>query len=243
MLSRKVVFRQLFDKNTSTYTYLLGCKKTRECVLIDPVWEHVDRDLQLVKELKLDLVYGINTHCHADHVTGTGAIKERLPKVKSVFAKSEVMADIWMSNGDDLEFGDGITINFRSTPGHTTDCMSLYCKEIQSVFTGDAVLIRGCGRTDFQGGSSETLYKSVHRQIFSLPEETFIYPAHDYKGRTVSTVGEEKAHNPRLSKSLKEFQEIMAKLQLGLPKMIHIAVPANVKCGIGFDGIETKEVN
>jgi len=235
MLSRKVIFRQLFDKTSSTYTYLLGCNKTRKCVLIDPVWEHVDRDLKLVKELDLDLIYGINTHCHADHITGTGSIKGRLPKVKSVFGKSDVIADIWMSNGEELEFGD-INLTFRSTPGHTSDCMSIYCKDMESVFTGDALLIRGCGRTDFQGGSSETLYNSVHSQIFTLPEETLVYPAHDYRGQMVSTVGEEKKHNPRLSKSLDEFKHIMESLQLGLPKLIDMAVPANMKCGIGFDG-------
>jgi len=233
--AQPVIFRQLFDAQfgSSTYTYLLADPETKDAVLIDPVVELVDRDLQFVKELGLNLVYGINTHCHADHITGTGELKKKVPGMKSGIAEaSGAKADIFYKPGDTIKVGS-IEIEVRATPGHTSGCISFYTKANGGmVFTGDAVLIRGCGRTDFQEGDSTTLYKSVHEQIFTLPDSTKLYPAHDYKGRTVSTVGEEKAHNPRLSKSLEEFVEIMANLNLPYPKKIDASLPANLQCGI-----------
>jgi len=224
-----MLFRQLFDTSgSSTYTYLLA--DGGEAVLIDPVLEQVDRDLQLVAELGVTLKYAINTHCHADHVTGTGQIKERAPSVKSIIsAASGAAADLKISHGDRVEFGK-LALEVRATPGHTNGCVSYVLDNM--VFTGDALLVRGCGRTDFQGGSSEVLYDSVHSQIFSLPDATVVYPAHDYKGHTSSTVGEEKRLNPRLTKSKAEFVQIMAELGLPYPKKFDEALPKNMKCGL-----------
>mmetsp|Transcript_45805 Transcript_45805/g.114598 ORF Transcript_45805/g.114598 Transcript_45805/m.114598 type:complete len:402 (-) Transcript_45805:123-1328(-) len=230
-----VIFRQLFDLEfeSNTYTYLLADPVSKEAVLIDPVVELVERDLQFIKDLGLRLVYAVNTHCHADHITGTGKIKTLLPDVKSGISKaSAAKADIHYVHGDIIKCGS-LELEVRATPGHTDGCISFYTKAGGGmVFTGDAVLIRGCGRTDFQQGSAEGLYKSVHEQIFSLPPETKLYPGHDYKGRTSSTVGEEKEHNPRLSKSLPEFVEIMANLKLPYPKKIDASLPANMVCGV-----------
>ena len=164
-------------------------------MLIDPVLEMVDRDLKLIDELGVKLKYAVNTHCHADHVTGSGAIKAARPDVRSIIAAaSGAQADIKIGHGDRIEFGS-MFLEVRATPGHTDGCLSYVCDDM--VFTGDAVLIRGCGRTDFQQGSADKLYESVHTQIFSLPDDTIIYPAHDYKGHRCSTVGEEKALNPQ----------------------------------------------
>eukprot|EP00193_Tetraselmis_chui_P004530 CAMPEP_0177763242 /NCGR_PEP_ID=MMETSP0491_2-20121128/6768_1 /TAXON_ID=63592 /ORGANISM="Tetraselmis chuii, Strain PLY429" /LENGTH=394 /DNA_ID=CAMNT_0019279339 /DNA_START=242 /DNA_END=1426 /DNA_ORIENTATION=+ len=231
----KVIFRQLFDLEfeSNTYTYLLGDPMSKEALLIDPVLELVERDLKFVDELGLKLVYAINTHCHADHITGSGKIKSLRPEVKSGISKaSGAKADIHFVHGDVVKLG-ALELEVRATPGHTDGCVSFYTKAAGGmVFTGDAVLIRGCGRTDFQQGSSEGLYRSVHEQVFSLPPETVLYPGHDYKGRTSSTVGEEKAHNPRLSKPLDEFVEIMANLKLPYPKKIDASLPANLVCGV-----------
>ena len=229
-----VIFRQLFDTaGSSTYTYLIADGASRDAVLIDPVLEMVDRDLALVDELGVRLKYVINTHCHADHVTGSGLIKARRPEVKSVIATaSGANADVKIAHGDRVEFGS-LFLETRATPGHTEGCLSYVFDD--KVFTGDALLIRGCGRTDFQGGSSDTLYDSVRDQIFSLPDETVVYPAHDYKGHRSSTVGEEKTHNPRLGKGKDEFVEIMANLELAYPKKIDVALPRNMVCGIQDD--------
>jgi len=230
---KPVIFRQLFDTSgSSTYTYLIADETSGEAVLIDPVLEMVDRDLKLIDELGLKLKYAVNTHCHADHVTGSGAIKAARPEVKSIIAAaSGAAADVKIGNGDRIEFGS-LVLEVRATPGHTDGCLSYVFEDM--VFTGDAVLIRGCGRTDFQGGSAEKLYNSVHTQIFSLPDDTIIYPAHDYKGHRCSTVGEEKRLNPRLGsgKSEGEFVEIMAALNLPYPKKIDEALPKNMVCGI-----------
>lgn len=191
----------------------------------------VDRDLQLVEELGLSLEYVINTHCHADHVTGSGLIKTRLPGVKSVIAAaSGAEADVKLAHGDRIQLGQDILIEARATPGHTAGCLSYVVDGM--VFTGDTLLVRGCGRTDFQGGSSETLYESVHSQILTLPDSTLVYPAHDYKGHHRSTVGEEKSLNPRLTKSKEGFVEIMAGLGLSYPKKIDEALPCNMRCGV-----------
>jgi len=231
---RSLIFRQLFEKESSTYTYLLADKVTKEAILIDPVLEMAERDAKLIKELGLTLKYGLNTHLHADHITGTGALKELLPGMESVIsAASGATADKTLIDGDTVRFGDRY-VTALSTPGHTSGCMSYVLDDSSIVFTGDTMLVRGCGRTDFQEGSSETLYDSVQSKLFTLPDECAVYPAHDYKGQTVSSIGEEKALNPRLSKSKEEFVEIMANLKLSYPKQIDRALPANEKCGI-FD--------
>ncbi|KAK7244026.1 hypothetical protein RIF29_38843 [Crotalaria pallida] len=238
--SSKLLFRQLFEKESSTYTYLLADSShpDKPALLIDPVDKTVDRDLSLIQELGLKLVYALNTHVHADHVTGTGLIKSKVPDVKSVISKaSSATADVYVEQGDKIWFGD-LFLEVRATPGHTLGCITYVTGDAsdqpqpRKAFTGDALLIRGCGRTDFQGGSSEQLYKSVHSQIFTLPKDTLIYPAHDYKGFTVSTVGEELQYNPRLTKDEETFKNIMANLNLPYPKMIDVAVPANLVCGI-----------
>ncbi|TKY49283.1 Persulfide dioxygenase ETHE1-like [Spatholobus suberectus] len=238
--SSKLLFRQLFEKESSTYTYLLADASHPEkpALLIDPVDRTVDRDLSLIEQLGLKLVYATNTHVHADHVTGTGLIKSKVPHVKSVISKaSGATADLYVEPGDKVHFGD-LFLEVLATPGHTKGCVTYVTGDTpdqpqpRMAFTGDALLIRGCGRTDFQGGSSEQLYKSIHSQIFTLPKSTLLYPAHDYKGFTVSTVGEELQYNPRLTKDEETFKNIMANLNLSYPKMIDIAVPANMVCGI-----------
>ncbi|KAL9432980.1 hypothetical protein AB3S75_027898 [Citrus x aurantiifolia] len=236
----KLLFRQLFEKESSTYTYLLADVNhpDKPALLIDPVDKTVDRDLNVIKELGLKLVYAMNTHVHADHVTGTGLIKSKVPGAKSIISKaSGSKADLHVEHGDKVSFGD-LFLEVRATPGHTLGCVTYVSGEgpdqpqPRMAFTGDALLIRGCGRTDFQGGSSSQLYKSVHSQIFTLPKDTLIYPAHDYKGFTVSTVGEEIQYNPRLTKDEETFKSIMENLNLSYPKMIDIAVPANLVCGM-----------
>ncbi|XP_059662794.1 persulfide dioxygenase ETHE1 homolog, mitochondrial [Cornus florida] len=238
--SPKLLFRQLFEKDSSTFTYLLADTSHPEkpALLVDPVDKTVDRDLSLVKDLGLKLIYAINTHVHADHVTGTGLMKSKFPGVKSIISKaSNAKADLFVEPGDEIYFGD-LFLEVRATPGHTLGCVTYVTgdgpeqPQPRMAFTGDALLIRGCGRTDFQGGSSQQLYKSVHSQIFTLPKDTLVYPAHDYKGFTVSTVGEEMLYNPRLTKDEETFKNIMENLNLSYPKMIDIAVPANMVCGL-----------
>jgi len=232
-----IIFRQFLDYKSYTYTYLIGDKQSREAILIDPVYETVDRDIRVVTELGFQLVCAANTHVHADHVTGTGEIKRRLPKCFSIISEaSGAAADVKVKDGDLIKFGN-YSLQARSTPGHTDGCMSLVWHENAMVFTGDAVLIRGCGRTDFQEGSASRLYESVHGKIFSLPDHFRLFPAHDYTGQTMSTVYEEKTLNPRLTKSKEEFIEIMTKLNLPRPKQIDIALPANMVCGV-FDNPE-----
>jgi sulfur dioxygenase len=227
------LFRQFFDAESSTFTYLIADAESKEAFLIDPVLEQVERDLQIVKELDLKLDLVLNTHVHADHITGSGKIKTLLgPCCKSALAKtSGGNADILFNDGDEFKFGK-YTLKAIATPGHTLGCTSFYLQEQGILFTGDSVLIRGCGRTDFQGGNSSDLYDSIHSKIFTLPEFTAIYPGHDYKGRTSSTVGEEKLHNARFTKPKQEFINIMANLDLSYPKKIDVAVPANLKCGL-----------
>ncbi|CAL1394315.1 unnamed protein product [Linum trigynum] len=239
-LTTKLLFRQLFEKDSSTYTYLLADvgHPDKPALLIDPVDKTVDRDISLVKDLGLRLIYAINTHVHADHITGTGLLKTKVPGVKSVISKaSNSKADMHIEAGDKIYFGD-LFLEVRATPGHTQGCVTYVTGDgpdqptPRMAFTGDTLLIRGCGRTDFQGGSSHQLYHSVHSQIFTLPKDTYIYPAHDYKGFTVSTVGEEIQYNPRLTKGEETFKSIMENLNLPYPKMIDVAVPANLVCGL-----------
>jgi len=229
-----MIFRQLFDRDSCTYTYLLADETTGDAVLIDPVRELVERDEQLLSELGLTLRYTLETHVHADHVTGSGLLRQRLGS-KSVVAEAggAACADVQANHGDFIRFGT-LALEVRRTPGHTDGCVSFVDHGGKRVFTGDTMLIRGCGRTDFQQGSPAKLYNSVHTQIFTLPDDFAVYPGHDYKGRTSSTVGEEKMHNARLGggKSESEFQVIMDNLKLAYPKKLDVAVPANLKCGL-----------
>ncbi|XP_026226802.1 persulfide dioxygenase ETHE1, mitochondrial-like isoform X8 [Anabas testudineus] len=230
--TKGLLFRQLFELESSTYTYLLADTETNEAVLIDPVLETVDRDLKLIHELGLNLKVAVNTHCHADHITSTGLMKKRLVGLKSAISKfSGASADIQLSEGDKIKFGKQY-LTVRETPGHTDGCVTLVLADQSMAFTGDALLIRGCGRTDFQQGCAKTLYQSIHEKIFTLPDECLVYPAHDYLGQTVSTVGEERKFNPRLTKNLEEFVNIMNNLNLPKPHKIDISVPANLVCGV-----------
>lgn len=225
-------FRQFFDPVSSTYTYLLADINEKTAVLIDPVIEWANRDKNIIQELGLTLRYAVNTHMHADHITGTGKLKSLLPGCRSMISKaSGAQADVLLNPDDKISFGTHC-LRVIPTPGHTEGCVTYVCDEQGIAFTGDALLIRGCGRTDFQGGSPETLYNSVHTRIFTLPANYRLYPAHDYNGRMVTTVAEEKTFNPRLTKSLNEFVDIMNNLNLLYPKMIDKAVPANKVCGL-----------
>ncbi|XP_063910702.1 persulfide dioxygenase ETHE1, mitochondrial [Zophobas morio] len=229
--TQNFIFRQLFDATSSTYTYLLGDADSAECILIDPVVEHAKRDFQLTKDLNLKLVYAVNTHMHADHITGTGYLK-KLSGCKSVISRqSGAQADVLIEENDFITFGNQ-RLKVLSTPGHTNGCCSYYSEQQGIAFTGDALLIRGCGRTDFQEGNSETLYRSVHDKIFTLPDNTRLYPAHDYKGLMVTSVDEEKRLNPRLTKTMEEFVKIMDNLNLAYPAQIDKALPANKVCGL-----------
>mmetsp|Transcript_12859 Transcript_12859/g.18891 ORF Transcript_12859/g.18891 Transcript_12859/m.18891 type:complete len:249 (+) Transcript_12859:162-908(+) len=229
-----VGMKQLFDEESSTYTYLVYDPETKEAILIDPVDLQVDRDLQAVAEEGVKLLYGVNTHAHADHITGTGILKTKVDGLKSIIsAASDAKADIHKKHGDKIHFGNRY-VSVLATPGHTAGCISYLTDDSRMVFTGDALLIMGCGRTDFQGGSAETLYESVHSQLFTLPGDTTVYPAHDYKGRLSSSIGKEKQDNPRLgsNKTRNEFIDIMANLNLSYPKKIDLALPANMRCGV-----------
>ncbi|SPP73853.1 persulfide dioxygenase ETHE1, mitochondrial isoform X1 [Drosophila guanche] len=224
-------FRQLFDGESSTYSYLLADLKTGEAVIIDPVLDQAKRDAQLVKELGFKLKYAINTHMHADHITGSGWLRELTGCQSVIAAASGAKADRHLHEGDRVDFGSHV-IDALATPGHTNGCMSYVIKDQGCVFTGDTLLIRGCGRTDFQEGSPKNLYENVHSKIFTLPENYRIYPAHDYKGQMESSVWEEKRYNPRLTKDLAEFIKIMDNLNLPYPKKIDASLPANRECGV-----------
>lgn len=231
-----MIFRQLFDPASSTYTYLLADPVSREALIIDPVREQVERDIALIEELALTLRYALETHVHADHVTGAGLLRRRLGCRTAVSAAGPACADVPLVDGDSIRVGS-LTLEARATPGHTDTCMTYVSADRTLAFTGDALLIRGCGRTDFQQGDPRRLYRSVHDRILSLPDETLLYPGHDYRGRTVTTVAEEKAHNPRLGAGRREdeFVEIMNHLGLAPPKKMDVAVPANLECGIVAD--------
>jgi len=226
------IFRQLFDSDSCTFTYLLADSASKEAVLIDPVIEKSERDANLVQELGLNLKFVMNTHVHADHITGTGRLKKLLPGCQSVICqKSGGLADILVKDGDRIRFGVQ-SLEVAETPGHTEGCVTFIDSTNTRAFTGDALLIRGCGRTDFQGGSAEELYRNVWSKILALPPYFSLYPAHDYKGMTVTSVAEEKLHNPRLTKSLEEFLKIMEALGLPYPKKIDESLPPNMECGL-----------
>lgn len=231
--NEKMGLKQLFDEESCTYTYLLWDQSTKDAVLVDPVDVQVERDLKEVNDLGLKLSAGINTHAHADHITGTYLLRQKVDGLQSMISEtSGAKADVHIQPGDRIVFGRRF-LEARATPGHTDGCMSYVADDRSFVLTGDALLIQGCGRTDFQGGSSVKLYNSVHSQLFTLPDPTIVYPAHDYKLRLSSTIGTEKETNPRLGagKTVEEYVEIMANLNLPNPKRIDIAVPANLRCG------------
>jgi sulfur dioxygenase len=237
MSDNNLVFFQLFEPQTSTYTYLLGDAKLGSAMLIDPVLEMADRDLGLVKDLGLKLKFTVETHVHADHVTAAGPLRSRTGCKVAVAATAGIAsADIQLKNGDRI--GEGAyELKVLATPGHTDTCLSLHGAGLFAgtgvVFTGDALMVRGTGRTDFQQGSSRRLYESIHTKLFTLPESTRVYPAHDYNGFTSSTIGLEKKFNPRVGdgKTLAEYEKIMQELKLTPPKRIHEAVPANMRLG------------
>lgn len=226
-----MIFRQLFEPDTSTYTYLLGCERTRRAVLIDPVAGEVDSYIALLGHLDLKLVYTLETHVHADHITGSGLLRERLGSKSVVHRDAGAKcADLLVTDGVLLQVGD-LEFLVRHTPGHTDGCVSYVMAD--RVFTGDALFIGGCGRTDFQQGDAGRLYDSIHQKLFCLPPDTLVYPGHDYTGNTVSTVRQERDKNPRLGggRSREEFIEIMNALDLPYPKYIDQALPANQACG------------
>jgi glyoxylase-like metal-dependent hydrolase (beta-lactamase superfamily II)/rhodanese-related sulfurtransferase len=229
-----MLFRQLFDFETSTYTYLLADEATRDAIIIDPVLTQLERDVGLIQELELQLRYALDTHVHADHVTALGSLRERLGVTTVVSERAGVgCADLLVKEGDTLPFG-AHRLEVLETPGHTAGCITYVTGDRTMAFTGDALLIRGCGRTDFQEGDAHELYRSVHDKLFTLPAQTLIYPGHDYKGRTVTSVAEERRLNPRLGRGTSEarFVEIMHELALAYPKYIDIALPRNVRCGL-----------
>jgi sulfur dioxygenase len=228
-----MIFRQLFDQQSSTYSYLLGDERTGAAVLIDPVFEQARRDRALIAELNLKLLFTLETHVHADHVTGAWLLKQRLgSRIALSGASGASGADLPLGHGDRVAFGTRY-LEARETPGHTNGCLTYVLDDESMAFTGDALLIRGCGRTDFQQGSARTLYRSVHSQIFTLPAACLLYPGHDYRGLTVTSVDEERRLNPRLGSGIGEadFAGYMNNLGLPHPKQIDVAVPANLQCG------------
>lgn len=227
-----MIFRQLFETDTSTYSYLLGCERSRKAVLIDSVVSEIDHYIELLQSLNLKLIYTLETHVHADHITGAGLLREKLGSKSVVHRDAGAMcADLLVTDGVVLQVGD-MELQVRHTPGHTNGCVSYVMAD--RVFTGDALLINGCGRTDFQQGSAEQLYDSITGQLFSLPPDTLVYPGHDYQGNTVSTIKQEVAKNSRLGggRSRDDFIAIMHNLNLAYPKYIDQALPANHSCGI-----------
>lgn len=227
-----MIFRQLFEPVSSTYTYLLGCANTGEAVLIDPVMPAWQRDLQVVNDLGLRLVMTIDTHIHADHITSASVLRREVgSRIATPALDALPCTDVGMEEGMPLQIG-GLRLDPMHTPGHTDNHFAISAGD--RVFTGDALLIDGCGRTDFQSGDAIALYRSVHDKLFSLPGETLVYPAHDYKGRWVSSMAQEKQRNPRLSagRTVEEFVELMRNLDLPYPKFIDYAVPGNRACGV-----------
>jgi glyoxylase-like metal-dependent hydrolase (beta-lactamase superfamily II)/rhodanese-related sulfurtransferase len=234
-----VIFRQLFDQTSGTYSYLMASRRGGEALIIDPVLEKVDRYLQLVRELDLRLVKAVDTHIHADHITGLGALRDRTHCITVMGENAKVdVVSMRVTEGDTLTI-EGLSMDVLYTPGHTDDSYSFLMKD--RVFTGDTLLIRGTGRTDFQNGSARSQYESLFGKLLQLPDETMVYPAHDYKGDTVSTIGEEKRYNPRLQvKSVDEYVDLMSRLNLPNPKMMDVAVPANMRQGLAQDEIARK---
>ena len=224
-----MLFRQLFDADSSTYTYLLADPSTRAAALIDPVLEQVERDLRLLEELGLTLTVVLETHVHADHVTSAGILRERTGATVAASRRGAPCVDRPVAHGDVVRVGT-LEVRVLETPGHTDDSLSFLCEH--RLFTGDALLIRGTGRTDFQNGDPGQLYDAITGHLFTLPEETEVYPGHDYAGHTVSTVGEEKRHNPRIAgRTREEFITLMKERNLPPPRKLDVAVSANRACG------------
>ncbi|MGE3262948.1 MAG: MBL fold metallo-hydrolase [Bacteriovoracia bacterium] len=230
-MNKNLIFRQLFDYDTWTYTYLLADSVSKEAVLIDTVKEQAERDLEILKELGLTLKYVLDTHVHADHVTGAAKLRAATGAKTGLSKNAGVScADIAIEDGQELHFGN-FTIKAIATPGHTDTCVSYYSEAM--IFTGDTLFVRDVGRTDFQQGSNEKMFTSIREKLFSLPLDTLVYPGHDYHGRMVSTIKEESELNPKVGTKhdYEHFKNEMAALNLGPPKRLHIAVPANLKCG------------
>lgn len=231
-----MIFHQLFDPETSTYTYLLGCDQTLRALLIDPVATEVEGYQSLIQSTGLTLVNTLETHVHADHISGSGLLREHLNSKSVVHRDSGALcADLLVTDGIPLQLGS-LEIRVLHTPGHTIGCVSYLMRD--RVFTGDSLLIGGCGRTDFQQGDPGRLYDSIHHKLFTLPPDTLVYPGHDYQGNTVSTIRQELHKNPRLGggKSREEFITIMNGLDLPYPRHIDAAVPANMACGRALQG-------
>ncbi len=228
-----MIFRQLFDSASSSYTYLLGCDETRDAVVIDAVFEQHNRDTALIRELGLEVRYVLDTHVHADHVTGAWLMREALGAETVLSANAGASnVDISVEHGDVMAFGN-CSLAVRATPGHTAGCLTYVTNDQSMAFTGDCLMIRGAGRTDFQAGDAHRMWRSIHEQIFTLPDDCLIYPGHDYHGRTVSTVREEKRFNPRIGGEAQEedFVGYMENLGLPHPRLLEIAVPANMAGG------------
>jgi sulfur dioxygenase len=234
-----MIFRQLFDSTSGTYTYILASRPGGEALIIDPVLEKVDRYLQLIRELDLKLVKAVDTHLHADHITGLGALRDRTHCITVMGEQTHAdVVSMRVAEGDRVEI-EGLRLDVLYTPGHTDDSYSYFLPD--RVFTGDTLLIRGTGRTDFQNGDPRAQYDSIFNKLLKLPEATLVYPAHDYKGDTVSTIGEEKLFNPRLKvKSMDEYAELMNNLKLPNPKMMDVAVPANMRVGLHQEEVARK---
>jgi sulfur dioxygenase len=234
-----MIFRQLFDSTSGTYTYILASRPGGEALIIDPVLEKVDRYLQLIRELDLKLVKAVDTHLHADHITGLGALRDRTHCITVMGEQTHAdVVSMRVAEGDRVEI-EGLRLDVLYTPGHTDDSYSYLLPD--RVFTGDTLLIRGTGRTDFQNGDPRAQYDSIFNKLLKLPEATLVYPAHDYKGDTVSTIGEEKLFNPRLKvKSMDEYAELMNNLKLPNPKMMDVAVPANMRVGLHQEEVARK---
>ena len=239
-----MVFRQLFDPVSSTYTYLLGCQESGHAAVIDPVYEHHARDTALIRELGLSVQYVLDTHVHADHVTGAWLMRNALNAETVLSARYGVSnVDIPVDHGDALAFGN-CSLTVRATPGHTNGCLTYVTGDQDMAFTGDCLMIRGAGRTDFQAGDEHVMWHSIREQIFTLPDDCLIYPGHDYMGRTVSTVSEEKRFNPRIGGDAREedFVGYMENLGLPHPKLLDIAVPANMNGGRPADDKMPEEI-
>jgi len=236
-----MIFRQLFESSSSTYTYLLGCEQTRQCILIDPVFDTAARDLQTVKDLGLELTCTLETHIHADHLTGALRLRQLANSMIAAPAMDELpCVDLGVKEGEAFTVGN-IALHPLFTPGHTSTHHAYLFEQsgLKLLFSGDALLIEACGRTDFQSGNAEDLYDSIHGKFFNLPGETMVYPGHDYEGRCVTTIAQEKMRNPRLgnNKSKEEFVGIMEGLDLPYPRKIDFAVPGNQMCGACPDNV------
>jgi sulfur dioxygenase len=234
-----MIFRQLFDSASGTYTYILASRPGGEALIIDPVLDKVERYLQLIRELDLKLVKAVDTHLHADHITGLGALRDHTHCITVMGEQSQAdVVSMRVAEGDHVEI-EGVRLDVLYTPGHTDDSYSFLLPD--RVFTGDTLLIRGTGRTDFQNGDPRAQYDSIFNKLLKLPDAMLVYPAHDYKGDTVSTIGEEKQFNPRLRvKSMDEYAELMNNLKLPNPKMMDVAVPANIRVGLHQDEVARK---